>query len=99
MKNKNNKDKTAVALSYDPSKDAAPKITATGRGILAEKILDVAKESQVPIHKDEVLVSTLSKLDLGEEIPKELYEVVSEILVFVDQMDRIKEKVAKELYA
>lgn len=91
--NKKNKNKTAVALGYDPDKDAAPKIIATGRGILADKILDVANESKIPIHKDEKLASTLSKLELGESIPKELYEVVSEILVFVDRMDKIKSKV------
>lgn len=95
MKQENNKDrnKTAVALSYEPSTDIAPKIIATGRGVLAEKILDAAKESQIPIHKDEQLASTLSRLELGDVIPKELYEVVSEVLVFVDQMDRIKGKV------
>ncbi|ROR29392.1 flagellar biosynthesis protein [Mobilisporobacter senegalensis] len=95
MKQENNKNrnKTAVALGYDPGTDVAPKIIATGRGVLADKILDVAKESQIPIHKDERLASTLSKLELGDAIPKELYEVVSEILVFVDRMDRIKSKV------
>jgi Uncharacterized homolog of the cytoplasmic domain of flagellar protein FhlB len=84
--------RTAVALSYDP-KDNAPKIVASGHGYLADKIVSVAKDSEVPVHKDEKLANTLSKLEIGEYIPPELYEVVAEILVFVDNMDRIKSKV------
>ena len=86
-----NKKKTAVALSYDPE-DTAPKIIATGKGYLAEKIIDTAKEADIPIHKDEALADTLSRLELGSNIPPELYEVVAEVLVFVDKMDRIKGK-------
>lgn len=86
-----NKKKTAVALSYDPE-DTAPKIIATGKGHLAEKIIDTAKEADIPIHKDEALADTLSRLELGSNIPPELYEVVAEVLVFVDKMDRIKGK-------
>jgi flagellar biosynthesis protein len=86
------KKKTAVALSYNPD-DNAPKIIASGRGYLADKMIDVANQSNVPVHKDERLAGTLSKLDIGEYIPPELYEVVAEILVFVDDMDRIKSKV------
>lgn len=86
--------KTAVALSYEKG-DEAPKIIASGKGYLADKILDVAKESNVPVHKDGRLANTLSKLDIGDCIPPELYEVVAEILVFVDNMDRIKGKVMK----
>ena len=89
--NKNNKPKQAIALEYDPS-DYAPRVIATGQGKIAEKILDVAKEENIPIHRDEQLAKTLSKLDVGEAIPPELYEVVAEILVFVDAMDKIKSK-------
>lgn len=85
------KPKQAVALSYDPE-DEAPRILATGRGILAERILEKAKESNVPVHKDGKLADTLSRLEIGEMIPPELYEVVAEILLFVDSMDKIKEK-------
>lgn len=83
--------KQAVALEYDPS-DEAPRIVATGRGRLAEKIIEEAKEAKVPIHKDDKLADTLSKLDIGDFIPPELYEVVAEILVFVDQMEKIRAK-------
>ena len=51
-----------------------------------------AKENDVPIHEDEKLAGTLSKLDIGEYIPPELYEVVAEILVFVDNMEKIRSK-------
>ncbi len=83
--------KTAVALEYDPN-DAAPKVIATGKGIIAEKIIEKAKESDVPVHRDDKLADTLSRLEIGEMIPPELYEVVAEILLFVDNMDKIKNK-------
>ncbi len=83
--------KTAVALEYEAG-DRAPKVVATGQGVLAEKIIDVAKEANVPIHKDEKLARSLSILDIGEYIPPELYSIVAEILVFVDGMDRIQNK-------
>lgn len=82
----------AIALEYNPQDDDAPKVVASGTGILAQKILDKAKESAVPIHKDSKLADTLSRLEIGEAIPPELYEVVAEILVFVDAMDKIKQK-------
>ena len=85
------KPQQAVALSYDPDDDA-PKVVATGKGALAEKIIEEAKQAKVPVHKDSKLADTLSRLEIGELIPPELYEVVAEILVFVDQMDRIRAK-------
>ncbi|NLY48825.1 MAG: flagellar biosynthesis protein FlhB [Clostridiales bacterium] len=84
--------KTAVALSYDPA-ETAPKIIASGKGYLAEKIIEKAHEADIPVHKDEALAETLSKMELGSYIPPELYEIVAEILVFVDRMDKIKEKI------
>lgn len=85
------KEKTAVALSYDPS-DVAPKIVATGKGHVADKIIASAKENDVPFYKDSKLADTLSKFEIGEAIPPELYEVVAEILVFVDGMEKVKAK-------
>ncbi len=84
--------KTAIALAYNPE-EAAPKIIASGKGYLADKILQTADNNHIPVHKDEQLAATLSKLNIGDYIPPELYEVVSEILIFVDNMDRIKAKV------
>lgn len=85
------KKKQAVALEYNPE-DEAPRVVASGRGILAEKIIEKAKESNVPLHRDDKLADTLSRLEIGEMIPPELYEVVAEILVFVDSMDKIRGK-------
>lgn len=86
-----NKEKTAVAIAYEPG-DSAPKILATGKGEVAERIIEKAKENDVPLYKDNKLADTLSKLKIGDAIPPELYEVVAEILVFVDDMDRLKAK-------
>ena len=91
---KNQKPKTAIALEYDP-KEEAPKIIASGKGALAEKIIEKAKEAHVPLHQDDQLADTLSRLDIGDMIPPELYEVVAEILVFVDVSDKIKAKMKK----
>ncbi len=88
--------KTAVALSYHP-KDPAPKIIASGKGILADKIIKKATEVDIPIHKDAPLANTLSKLELGDCIPPELYEVVAQVLLFVDRMDLIKGRVMGDL--
>lgn len=95
MNDEKKKVKQAVALEYDPS-DEAPRVIASGKGILAEKIIEKAQESSVPIHRDDKLADTLSRLDIGEMIPPELYEVVAEILVFVDAVDHrmVKESVA-----
>ena len=84
--------KQAIALEYNPEDDA-PKVIASGRGALAERIIEKAKESAVPIHRDDKLADTLSRLEIGDMIPPELYEVVAEILVFVDSMDKLKGKI------
>ena len=91
-KGKQDKVKQAIALEYDPSDDA-PRVIASGRGLLAERIIEKAKESDVPIHRDDKLADTLARLEIGEMIPPELYEVVAEILIFVDSMDKLKNKV------
>ena len=91
---KEEKLKQAIALEYDPS-DAAPRVIASGRGKLAERIIEKARESRVPVHQDDKLADTLSRLDIGDIIPPELYEVVAEILVFVDSMDKIKGKIKR----
>lgn len=88
---------TAIALSYNEN-DIAPKIIASGHEYLAEKIVASAKESNISIHKDEKLANTLSKIEIGQYIPSELYEVVAEVLLFVDNLDRIKHKVLPEKY-
>ena len=75
--------KKVVALKYDPPEDSAPKVTAKGQGIVAEKIIEVAKKNNIPIRNDPELVNILSQLDLDEEIPPTVYQVVAEVLAFV----------------
>lgn len=89
------KPKQAIALSYDPDEEA-PRVTASGRGELAERIISRAKEADIPVHQDNKLADTLSRLDIGDMIPPELYEVVAEIIVFVDAMDKIKAKMDRK---
>lgn len=89
---KETKPKVAVALSYNPGDDA-PTVIASGKGVVAERITQAASENDIPVYEDEKLANTLSKLELGEAIPPELYGAVAEILVFVDRMDKIKSKV------
>jgi len=92
MAEKKNQVKTAVALSYEAG-DAAPKVVASGRGIIAERIIEKAKESNVAVHEDSKLANTLANLEIGEMIPPELYEVVAEVLVFVNDMEMIRQKI------
>ena len=90
--NKKNPNRTAIALEYNPNESEAPKVVATGKGLIADKIIEQAKEADIPVHKDSKLAGTLSKLEIGEMIPPELYEAVAEILVFVDAMEKIRAK-------
>jgi len=77
----------AVALKYDGKKDKAPRIIAKGRGNIAEKIIDVAKEHDVPLYEDKNLIQILEALDLETEIPPELYRAVAEVLAFIYRLN------------
>jgi flagellar biosynthesis protein len=81
------KSKKAVALRYDSAKDTAPKIVASGKGLLAEKILELARKENIPVYKDPHLVEALIQLDINVEIPPELYRAVAEILAFIYTVD------------
>lgn len=81
----------AIALEYNPD-EIAPKVIATGQGHLADRIIEEAKKEDIPVYRDDKLANTLSKLEVGDAIPPELYEVVAEVLVFVDSMDKLKKK-------
>ena len=87
----NNKPKTAVALQYNKG-DEAPRVIATGKGEIANRIIEEADKADIPLYEDAKLAKTLSKLEIGDVIPQELYGVVAEILVFDDRMDKIKNK-------
>jgi flagellar biosynthesis protein len=86
--NEKQKVKQAIALTYRPDRDEAPIVTAKGKGYVAEKIIETAKEHQVPIQEDASLVEMLSKLQINETIPEELYQVVAEIFAFVYRVER-----------
>ncbi len=77
----------AVALKYNIS-DTAPSVMAKGSGFVAEKILEKAKSADLPVYKDASLVEELSKIDIGSNIPPELYEVVAQILLFISNLDK-----------
>ncbi|MWC26585.1 EscU/YscU/HrcU family type III secretion system export apparatus switch protein [Paenibacillus sp. MMS18-CY102] len=78
----------AVALKYEPGERSAPVVIAKGKGHLAEAIVAKATENGVPIQEDSSLVEVLSKLDIDQEIPQELYALVAEILSFVYRSDK-----------
>ncbi|ADL08616.1 EscU/YscU/HrcU family type III secretion system export apparatus switch protein [Thermosediminibacter oceani] len=78
----------AVALKYDPEKDGAPRVVASGRGETAERIIQTAKEHGIPLHTDPELAGALLSVEVGLEIPPELYRAVAEILAFIYRLDR-----------
>jgi flagellar biosynthesis protein len=78
----------AAALQYDESVDSAPKVIAKGRGRTAERIVETAREANIPIVEDAALVSALLVLELGDEIPVELYQSAAKILAFLRNLDR-----------
>lgn len=88
--------KKAVALKYVPGESEAPVVVAKGRGKVAEAILDKAKENGVPVQEDAALVEVLSKLDLDEQIPSELYQLVAEVLTYIYRADRLASGREKE---
>ncbi|MEI7796865.1 MAG: EscU/YscU/HrcU family type III secretion system export apparatus switch protein [Methylococcaceae bacterium] len=71
-----------VALKYDYEKDNAPTVTAKGAHLAAEQILKIADEHDIPLYKDPELVTILSKIPLGDEIPQDLYLAVAEVIAF-----------------
>jgi len=75
------KNQLAVALHYD--RTGAPRVVAKGKGSLGDKIIEVAKANNIPIEENECLAGALSNVELGEEIPAELYKAVAEVLIFV----------------
>ena len=77
------KTKKAVALGYNRQKDNSPKVVATGSGEIAKNIINLAKSHNIPIKEDADLVEVLSKVDLNQEIPPNLYKAVAEIFSFL----------------
>lgn len=75
--------KKAVALKYDRETQGAPTVTAKGQGLVAHKIIEIAREHDIPIKDDPDLIEVLSSLEINEEIPSEIYVAVAELLAFV----------------
>ncbi len=73
----------AAALRYEKGKDSAPRLVAKGQGHIAAKILQLAKDNQIPVHEDPALIEILSKMNLEEQIPGDCYRVVAEILAWI----------------
>lgn len=88
MKEEQHKRKEAVALTYDPTSLEAPKVIAKGKGIIAENIVEKAKEHNIPIQEDPSMMEILSQLNIDESIPEELYKAVSEVFAYIYQLDR-----------
>jgi flagellar biosynthesis protein len=78
----------AVSLRYIPGKDPAPRITAKGEGLVADKIIELARQYGIPIKEDPALIQILAQLDLNQEIPPSIYIIVAEILAFVYSLHR-----------
>jgi flagellar biosynthesis protein len=73
----------AAALKYEHGRDAAPQLVAKGQGLVAERILELARANSIPVHEDPALVEILSKMEILDQIPPECYRVVAEILAFI----------------
>ncbi len=78
----------AIALKYNHNKDRAPKVIAKGKGEIAKKIIEIAKENKIPLYEDKGLAQVLEALDLNMEIPETLYKAIAEVLVFIYKLDK-----------
>jgi flagellar biosynthesis protein len=87
----------AVAILYDEKESKTPKVVASGKGSIAEKIIETAREAGVHIQEDPNLVELLSKVPIGDDIPVELYQTVAEVLAFVYKInEKFKQKLGSQ---
>ncbi|PLT30079.1 EscU/YscU/HrcU family type III secretion system export apparatus switch protein [Peribacillus deserti] len=80
--------KEAIALGYDSERDGAPRVLAKGKGLVAERILETAKENNVPVQEDPSLSGLLTELELNQTIPEDLYQAVAEVFAFIYRIDK-----------
>jgi flagellar biosynthesis protein len=80
----------AAALKYDKDKTSAPRLTAKGRGLVAQKILELAASNNIPLYRDADLIEILDKTELDTEIPLEVYAVVAEVFAYVYKVNQEK---------
>ena len=83
----------AVAVRYDSERDSAPRLVAKGRGELAERILEIARENGIPIRHDPDLLEALAAVNLGDQIPEKLFQAVAEILAYVYRVGKTSQRV------
>ncbi|MFE8596710.1 EscU/YscU/HrcU family type III secretion system export apparatus switch protein [Archangium violaceum] len=78
----------AIAIKYDKEKDTAPRVVAKGMRLKAEKIREIAKQYNIPVMKNVSLANALYRIDVGQEVPEELYDAVAEVLNFIFELQR-----------
>jgi flagellar biosynthesis protein len=88
MSEENKKVKEVVALTYKQNLENAPTVIAKGKGVIAENLIKIAQEHQIPIQEDPSLVALLGQLDINESIPEELYQAVAEVFAFIYRIDQ-----------
>ena len=91
MAQRQSRRRRAVALRYEPKTYSAPQVVAQGTGDIADRIIGLARDNNVPIHEDGDLVALLAQLDIGTIIPPELYAAVAEVLAFVYRLKQSAE--------
>lgn len=89
------KPRAALAVRYDTARDRAPRVVAKGKGEMADRILSVAREFGVPVHEDPELVEALARLEIQEQIPPELYQVMAEVLTFIYRTNKKRSSILK----
>lgn len=82
--------RSAVAIKYDLAKDRAPRVIARGKGAIADRIMETAREHGIPVHEDPELLEALARLEVQQEIPAELYQVMAEVLTFIYKANKKK---------
>jgi flagellar biosynthesis protein len=90
VREKNGQTERAAALKYEPGKPGAPKVVAAGQGYIAREIIRTAQSHGVPLHREPTLAAALQNVELGREIPPELYRAVAEVLAFVYLLEQKK---------
>lgn len=79
--------KGAVAIGFIEELDDAPKVLAKGYGKIGEEIIAIGKENDIMIREDELLMESLSRLEIGEKVPPKLYQVIAELLAYVYKVE------------
>lgn len=92
---KDEKNKQAVVIRYDKDQDSAPRVTAKGRGYVAEHIINLGKQHAVPLYQNKTLASMLMAIELDKEIPPELYSAIAEVLAYIYRLDQRMSKSKK----